>query len=198
MLSNPPDLLLANVMMPHLDGLGLLTRLRADPATISLPVILLSARAGLESWAGGLEIGADDYMVKPFNAWELLARVGAQLPMARVRLKATSSLRESEARLRAFVTASSDVVYRMSPDWSEMHQLDGHDFIVDTKAPLRGWLQEYILPDDQLQVLVAIGKAIRTKSPFKLEHRVRRADGTLGWTSSRAIPLLDAAGDVVE
>ena len=197
-LSNPPDLLLADVMMPHLDGLGLLTRLRADPATSSLPVILLSARAGLESRAEGIEIGADDYLVKPFNARELLARVGAQLQMARIRLEATLSLRESEARLRAFVAASSDVVYRMSPDWSEMHQLTGHDFIVDTKEPLRGWLQEYIPPDDQLQMLEAIGEAIRTKSPFKLEHRIRRADGTLGWTSSRAIPLLDAEGDIVE
>ena len=196
--NNPPDLVLADVMMPHLDGLGLLAQLRADPATSSLPVILLSARAGEESRAEGIQFGADDYLVKPFNARELLARVGAQLQMARVRLEANLSLRESEARLRAFVTASSDVVYRMSPDWSEMRQLDGRDFIVDTKVPLRGWIQEYIHPDDQLQVLEAIGHAIRTKSPFKLEHRVRRVDGTLGWTSSRAIPLLDAEGGIVE
>jgi signal transduction histidine kinase len=196
--NNPPDLVLADVMMPRLDGFGLLRQLRANPGTSSVPMILLSARAGEESRVLGLEAGADDYMTKPFNARELLARVGAQLQMARVRREANLLLRESEARLRAFVTASSDVVYRMSPDWSEMHQLDGHDFIADTKVPLRGWIQEYIHPDDQLQVLEAIGEAIRTKSSFKLEHRVRRVDGTFGWTSSRAIPLLDAEGEVVE
>jgi signal transduction histidine kinase/DNA-binding response OmpR family regulator len=196
--SNPPDLVLADVMMPRLDGLGLLAQLRADPATSSLPVILLSARAGEESRVAGMEVGADDYMVKPFNARELLARVGAQLQLARVRRKATLSLRESEARLRALVTASSDVVYRMSPDWSEMRHLDGRDFIADTKEPHRGWIQEYIHPDDQPRVLEAIGEAIRTKSPFELEHRVRRLDGTLGWTSSRAIPLLDADGGITE
>ncbi|MBA3624219.1 MAG: response regulator [Methylibium sp.] len=196
--SNPPDLVLADVMMPHLDGLGLLAQLRADPATSSVPVILLSARAGEESRVEGIETGADDYLVKPFNARELLARVGAQLQMARVRHEANLSLRESEARLRAFVTASSDAVYRMSPDWSEMRHLDGREFIVDTEEPRRGWIEEYIHPDDQPRVLEAIGEAIRSKSPFALEHRVRRVDGTLGWTSSRAIPLLDAKGDIVE
>ena len=195
---NPPDLVLADVMMPHLDGLGLLAQLRADPATSSLPVILLSARAGDESQVEGLEVGANDYMVKPFNARELLARVGAQLQLARVRREATLSLRESEARLCAFVTASSDAVYRMSPDWSEMRQLDGRDFVADTKEPRRGWIQEYIHPDDQPRVLEAIGEAIRTKSLFELEHRVRRVDGTLGWTSSRAIPLLDTKGGITE
>ena len=196
--SSPPDLVIADVMMPHLDGLGLLARLRADPATSSLPVIILSARAGEESRAEGIVTGADDYLIKPFNAQELLARVGAQLQLARVRREANLSLRESEARLRAFVTASSDVVYRMSPDWSEMRHLDGRDFIADAKEPRRGWIQEYIHPDDQPRVLEAIDEAIRTKSPFELEHRVRRIDGTLGWTSSHAIPLLDAEGAITE
>ncbi|CAN5756505.1 hypothetical protein BH23GEM11_BH23GEM11_06610 [soil metagenome] len=196
--SDPPDLVLADVMMPRLDGLGLLEQLRADPATRSLPVILLSARAGEESRAEGMEVGADDYLVKPFNARELLARVGAQLQLARVRRDATQSVRESEARLRAFVTASSDVVYRMSPDWSEMRQLEGRDYLADTTSSRPGWLQEYIHPDDQPRVMEAIGVAILTQSPFELEHRVRRKDGTLGWTTSRAIPLLDAKGDIVE
>ena len=196
--SNPPDLVLSDVMMPRLDGLGMLAQLRADPATRSMPVILLSARAGEESRVEGLELGADDYMVKPFNARELLARVGGQLQMAQLRREANLSLLESEARLRAFVTASSDVVYRMSPDWIEMRQLDGHDFVADTKEPRSGWIDEYIFPDDQPRVLEAIRQAIHTQTLFELEHRVRRVDGTLGWTSSRAIPLLNGKGDIVE
>jgi PAS domain S-box-containing protein len=72
---NPPDLVLTGVMMPHLDGFGLLRALRMDPRTRSIPVIMLSARTGEETQLEGLEAGADDYLMKPFSARELLARV---------------------------------------------------------------------------------------------------------------------------
>ena len=79
-----PDLVLSDVMMPNLDGFGLLRNLRDDPDTTTLPVILLSARAGEESRIEGLEKGADDYLVKPFSARELLARVAARLKAGRL------------------------------------------------------------------------------------------------------------------
>jgi signal transduction histidine kinase/DNA-binding response OmpR family regulator len=91
------DLILTDVMMPGLDGFGVLRALRNDPETHSKPVILLSARAGEESRVEGLQAGADDYMVKPFAARELLARVSAHLKMARVRIEAA----EVQRRLRA-------------------------------------------------------------------------------------------------
>ena len=83
--SQVPDLLISDVMMPELDGLELLTALRRDLRTAALPVLLLSARAGQEASIEGLQAGADDYLVKPFAAAELLARVRANIELARLR-----------------------------------------------------------------------------------------------------------------
>ncbi len=193
-----PDLVLSDVMMPGLDGFGLLARLRSDPVTAEIPVIMLSARAGEEARIEGLQSGADDYLTKPFGARELLARVRAMLDLVRVRREAAAALRESEARYRALVTASSDAVYRMNPDWTEMQRLDGREFISDTPEPSRSWLEKYIHPDDQPHVMEAINQAIRTKGLFELEHRVLRVDGTMGWTFSRAIPVLDGNGEITQ
>lgn len=107
-------------------------------------------------------------------------------------------LRESEERFRALSTASSDVLFRMTPDWSEMSNLSGGSFVASTESPSRGWLQRYIPPDEQPRVIAAIGEAIRTRTIFELEHRVVRADGTVGWAFSRAIPVQDASGQIVE
>jgi signal transduction histidine kinase len=114
------------------------------------------------------------------------------------RKQAEDLLRRSEERFRALVNASSDVAYHMNPDWSEMRQLDGRGFIADTGKPRKDWLNEYIDVADQPLVLKSIREALRTKSMFELEHRVRRTDGTLGWTYSRAVPLLDPNGAIVE
>ncbi len=114
------------------------------------------------------------------------------------RVKAQADLRDSELRFRAFVTASADVVYRMSPDWREMRHLNDRNFIAHTDDPTAQWMQNYIHPQDQPRVLATIGAAIEAKGIFELEHRVLRVDGELGWTQSRAVPLLDADGAIVE
>ncbi|HEX5746832.1 MAG TPA: ATP-binding protein [Archangium sp.] len=83
--TRPPDLVLTDVMMPGLDGFGLLRELRAHEHTRNVPVIVLSARAGEEAHVEGLRAGANDYLVKPFSARELVARVESQLARARLR-----------------------------------------------------------------------------------------------------------------
>ena len=83
-----PDLVLTDIMMPEMDGFALLAALRQNPATRSIPVIMLSARAGEEARIDGIDAGADDYLTKPFSARELLARVDAQLKLARLRKEA--------------------------------------------------------------------------------------------------------------
>jgi PAS domain S-box-containing protein len=427
-----PDLIISDVMMPQLDGFGLLRNLRADSATVDVPVILLSARAGEEARTDGMGIGADDYLVKPFSARELMTRVGAHLRLAKLRddarsqstrllesitdgflalnrewrftyvnaeaerlnriprhellgrsywdvfpelvgapaqvelmrvmddrtpsefenyyapwkrwfytracpasdggislffkditerkradeavrllgaivdssddaiisknldgvvtswnkgaerlfgyspdeaigrtiaslivpddrqeednnifarlragervdhfetvrcrkdgtlvdvsltispirgphgeisgaskiardisyrKRAEETLRASEERFRALVTASSDVVYRMSADWTEMSYVLGREFVANTLEPSKSWLDKYIHPGDQPKVMRAIDEAIQSKSLFALEHRVIRADGQIGWTFSRAVPILDQRGEIVE
>ncbi|BCS52245.1 PAS domain S-box protein [Geobacter sp. SVR] len=114
------------------------------------------------------------------------------------RVRAEEALHASEERFRALVTASSQVLYRMSPDGSEMRQLSSKGFLASTETPSSDWLQRYIPPEDQLQVIAELQYAIRTKSMYELEHRVWRADGGLGWVLSRAVPLMDANGKIVE
>jgi two-component sensor histidine kinase len=107
-------------------------------------------------------------------------------------------LRESEARFRALVTATSDVVYRMSADWQEMRQLEGRGFLADTAGPKARWMDDYLYPEDQPAIRAAIELAIRERTPFQLEHRVRTAQGSGGWTLSRAIPLMNEGGEINE
>src|SRR5262249_40528579 len=99
-----PDVIVADVMMPGLDGFELLRALRDDQTTRGVPVILLSARAGEEARVEGLQAGADDYLAKPFSARELVARVQAQIVRAKVR-----SLEEAHAARLASIFAHTPV-----------------------------------------------------------------------------------------
>ncbi|MEE1925348.1 PAS domain-containing protein [Pseudomonas sp. 148P] len=116
----------------------------------------------------------------------------------RERDEAHARLQHNEARLQALVAASSDVVYSMSPDWKEMRQLTGRGFVADTRVPSIRWLDDYLLAEDRAWVLAAIDKAIAARKVFELEHRVRRADGSIGWTFSRAVPVFGADGEISE
>jgi len=110
----PPDLVLTDIMMPVMDGVELLKALRADERTHDIPVVLLSARAGEEAHVDGLHAGADDYIVKPFHARELLARVATHLALRRMRLEMLNRERErreeyekSNAELEHFASVAS-------------------------------------------------------------------------------------------
>jgi signal transduction histidine kinase len=100
-----PDLILSDVMMPNMNGMELVRALRADPQTVGIPVILLSARAGEEATIEGLEAGSDDYLTKPFTAAELLARVRSHVALTAARRKWASDLENANRDLAAFSTS---------------------------------------------------------------------------------------------
>ncbi len=108
------------------------------------------------------------------------------------------SASESGQRLEAYLRATTDAVYVMSPDWSEMRQLGGSGFLGDTSDPNRSWMDPYIPVEARARVQEAIDKAVASRTMFQLEHPVRRNDGTTGWTLSRAIPILDERGEIRE
>ncbi len=114
------------------------------------------------------------------------------------RVSAEHRVHDSETRLRALVNATSDVVYRMSPDWKLMLQLDGRGYMADTNGPNSSWTEQYLLPEDRGDIAAAIQRAIDARSVFQLEHRVKRIDRSIGWMSSRAVPLTDDRGEIVE
>jgi signal transduction histidine kinase/FixJ family two-component response regulator len=114
--AEPADLVLTDVMMPGLDGFALLRELRGDPRTSTVPVILLSARAGEEARVEGAYAGADDYVVKPFAAQELVARVSAHLALARERAKAAAAESAALSRTERLREASAALSAARTPD----------------------------------------------------------------------------------
>ena len=185
-------------MMPRLDGFRLLGAMRTDKNMQIMPVILLSARAGEESRVEGLQAGAARLSRE--------AVLGARIDSAGQRQPRACSRPQGgnggPARKRGALPRPGDrKLYRHLPDKSgldEMLYLLDPDFIPDTNNPSSSWLETCIFANDRPFVLEAINEAIGGKRLFELEHRVRRVDGSVGWTLSRAIPLLDSDGEIVE
>ena len=111
---------------------------------------------------------------------------------------AAAALQDSEARCRDLLAASTDVFFRHDPAWREMHLLGGGDFLADPGRPDPDWLDRHIPRDEQPRVRAAIAEAVRTRRVFELEHRIIRADGSIGWALSRSTPHFDASGRIAE
>ncbi|MFB6848639.1 SpoIIE family protein phosphatase [Streptomyces sp. NPDC056373] len=115
-LAQPVELVLSDVMMPHMDGFELVRALRADPRTARLPIVLLTARAGEEESVQGRQAGADDYLAKPFSARQLLARVRTGLELYRLREQVLTETRDQLAVLATLADAGLRLSATLDPD----------------------------------------------------------------------------------
>ncbi|RYD19827.1 MAG: PAS domain S-box protein [Verrucomicrobiaceae bacterium] len=111
-------------------------------------------------------------------------------------VRTDAELRVTEDRFRDFVTATSEMVYQLNGDWSVLLHVKGKRLIPDTNEPRGDWLEAYIPEDERPRLVAAYQEAIAGKKVFALEHRVIRKDGTEGWVSSRALPILDGEGNI--
>ena len=156
-----PDLVLTDVMMPNLDGFGLLEKIQADPTTTGIPVVMLSARAGEEGTIEGLEAGADDYLTKPFSARELLARVRVNLELDRQR-RVRSALERSQQLLDQAERLANVGSWEVDLERNTVHASDQLLRILEQTREeyealgYAGSIGELIHPADQVRVRAAI------------------------------------------
>lgn len=158
----------------------------------------LLQRGGAVRWVFAKGRCYHDDHGKPLRFPGVTIDITERVAMEQALRQGAAELRRNEMMFRTFIEAVSDVVYRVSADWTEALLVEGRGFLQDTHAPDPNWFQRNVHPDDQSRVLAAIENAIRKGSVFELEHKVKRLDGTVGWTFSRAIPVRDQGGKVVE
>jgi len=199
-LADPPDLVLSDVMMPELDGFELLRALRNDPRTQSLPIILLSARAGEEVRLEGLDLGADDYLVKPFTAQELLARVRSQLKLTKLRREAAEAGRVERERF-LFATKAAAIGY-----W--FCNLPFDKLIWDARVKEHFWLPPdaevnidlfyaRLHPQDRERVRQAIDQSIAGNAIYDVEYRTISPEGEEKWIRAVGRSAYDENGRAV-
>ena len=173
-----PDVVLSDVMMPALDGFGLLAQLRREPGGAQTPIVLLSARAGEEARIAGLQSGADDYLVKPFSARELVATVRAHLRLGAQRRELTMMRRAADAEAQRLDLAldaarlgdwrwdaATDVV-TFSPRAAAVFDIPPGPHMTWTE--MRGLLHA----DDRERARIAVETAIREHTDYAIEYRL--------------------------
>src|SRR5580658_8457857 len=220
-----PALVLTDVMMPHLDGFGLLRAIRDDSALAGTPVILLSARAGEESRVLGLQADADDYLVKPFTARELLARVAMHVRMAHLRRETAEReerLRASEERLaetgrlyRELQLADAELQLQVgllqrlpvsawtlkpdgTPDFVNQVWLEFSGQTLDfVRSYPEAWMTA-VHREDRYAASKAFWEGVRSGQGFAFETRsLRASDGIYRWHLQQAVVLRDSEGKVL-
>ncbi|AWN51073.1 GAF domain-containing protein [Methylobacterium sp. 17Sr1-1] len=168
----------------------------------------VARQAGIDAFAGypiqshGRTVGvisfcASDEAVFDAEALAFFGTMARFLSVVRERLDDEKAMHGSEERYRALLATAGSSIYRMSADWKRVLDLDG-EVHLQSPEPDMDWLERYNEPADRPGIMAAVEDAIRRQGPFEHEHRVRRADGSIGWVLSRAVPILDQHGTLVE
>ncbi len=189
-VADPPELVLADVSLPGLSGLELLTALRSDPRTSLVPVVLMSGRAGPEAAVEGLGAGADDYLVTPFSARELRARVDGRVALGRAR-------REAERRFRAMADSTPALIWADGPGGRRLFVNRGWSEFTGAEpdADLGLAWQDRIHPADRAHY--ARVRAAADGGPFEVEYRLLAANGHHRWVLDRGAPAEGYVGGYV-
>lgn len=195
---NPPDLILSDIMMPNMDGFTFLSTLRRDTILRTVPVILISARAGEEARIEGLQAGADDYLVKPFNGRELQARVKANLnlELQQARLAAEEAKKESEEKFRLIFNqaaagiAQTDLSGRFLLVNQRYCDIVGRTF----KDLMQLHIQDITHPDDLEVNQSLFEQAVQTGEACKVENRYICPNGSSVWVLNHVSLIMGPTG----
>ena len=219
-----PDLILMDIRMPDIDGFEVLRRIRAHEEWSGIPIIMLSGVVEAKERTAGIGMGASDFITKPFDPGELLARVGMQLEMARLRTgqvrhaealeaaneklqqeiaghrQTTTLLTDSQEEFHALAESMPQIVWATRPDgWNIYFNKQWVDYTGLTLEESwgHGWNKPFH-PDDQQRAWDAWQRATQHNDTYSLECRLRRADGTYRWFLIRGVPLLGADGEILK
>ena len=190
-----PSLVLSDVMMPRLDGFGLLKAFRADAALAPIPFILLSARAGEEATLEGIRAGADDYLVKPFSARELTTRIDALIERKRFERQ----LAATEQRLQSALAAAKMAAW----EWdTATGQVVASENAADVFGLLPGQRLNAELagavvhPEDRENHLKIVREAVEKGIPYQSEFRIiRPRDHQIAWLEERSQVVRNPGGE---
>jgi PAS domain S-box-containing protein len=199
-----PELILLDIQMPGMDGFEICRRIKEDEDTRHIPLMFLSARGQLAERVEGFRLGAVDFIVKPFQREELLARVRTHVELGRLRssleeqvAERTAKLRESEERFRTIADAAPVMIWVAGTDKSctfvnrPWLEFTGRQ----TEQELGNGWTENIHPNDLPECVAAYTAAFDARRIFNVEYRKRRADGEYRWVVGCGVPQFSAAGD---
>jgi PAS domain S-box-containing protein len=196
---NTPDVILLDVMMPEMDGYEVCRRLQADPSTAEIPVIFVTGKDSEEDERKGFDVGAVDYIVKPFQAHIVEARVRNQV---RRRL-AEKSLRESESQFKSLVANIPGITFRCrnDPDWTMLYMSSMVEAVSGYPASdfLHNAVRTYasiIHPEDAPAVERAISDAAAAGTTWEIEYRINHRDGSTRWAYEKGMGVTNGGGEV--
>lgn len=182
-----PDLIISDVMMPRMNGFDLLKKIRSAEYTYTLPIILLSARAGDSDKAQGLTFGADDYLAKPFHSGELIARVDGAVKLGKYRKQAHEQLLAQTNHIAKVGGWSFDVA-TMAEEWTdELFRI--HDLPLNEPIKINRGLDFYT-PESRPIIQKALEEAIALGKPYDLELEIITAIGTHKWIRTVGSPIM--------